>query len=683
MSAGAYAAGVAFAVATIGSSALVAVLLLRLRPDLRGAPRALAVALLFTFVLIAVHMVPGVLGVLARGSVAATAVLAAVGSWLFVTRRSAAPVAAATPCGATASGPRSAQLLAAASGAAIVVCIAGYYRHGATRSVTSDDMLNFHLPLVADWIRSGTFWPIFDLLPYDTTGNYPQNGDVLMLASVLPWRADAFARLAVLPYVGLAGLATYALGLELRANRARAALMACVVTATPILLLAGVASALPDVVMYATFGSGLVFLVRAGRTRMVADAALAGVGLGIAFGTKWYAVPAVAATIVLFAAALLFERLDKRTVGRLVGASAATGALAGGFWLVRNAVESGSPFFPAGWLPIGARSDVGNPAPRSDFPIAHYLFDGRIWKDVILPEELRAFGVGGILLVAAAAAAAVLAFRAVRRREREGAAVLWTLLTAMALVGVYAVTPNTASGLEGQPVLVYYSARYLVPAAIPAAAAVAWAATRAGRSGLAVDLLAVVAVGDGLRRAFDLSPGELAAGVVAVALVAAAAWSARRVAAASRTRELAVAAALAAGLVIGVGYALQRTFSEHRLRGQDAAVDYFLAHVRDGDRVGIAEQWSVRPPAPVLAMYGDRLRNRVSYVGEHEEGVDKPYRDRTRFAARLARDRFTWLMVGRGLRPPTVTPAMTWAVQNGYERVAQSDRLALYRRAVP
>jgi hypothetical protein len=485
----------------------------------------------------------------------------------------------------------------------------------------------------------------------------------------------------VLPYVGLAGLATYALGLELRADRARAALMACVVTATPILLLAGVVSALPDVVMYGTFGAGLVFLVRAARTRSASDAALAGVGLGIAFGTKWYAVPAVAATFVLFAAMLLFERLDRRALARLVGVAAGTTALAGGFWLVRNAVRSGSPFFPAGWLPLGARSDLGNPAQRTDFPIAHYLLDGRVLGNVILPDELRAFGAGGIFLLVAAVVSAILAGRAFRRREQAAPVVLWLLLVTSALAAVYVVTPNTASGLEGNPVLVYYSARYLVPAAIPAAAAVAWMASRAARAGAVLDLLAVAAVVDGLRRAFDLSAARLGVGVVAVAVLAAAAWALLRLAAASRARVLALAAAAVAVLVVAGGYAIQRRFADYRLRGQDAALDYFLVHARDGERVGLAEQWSVQSPAPVLAMFGDRLRNRVSYVGEHEQGVNKPYRDPARFAARLARDRYKWLMVGRGTRPPAVTPAMTWAAADGYQRVAQSDRLALYRRA--
>jgi hypothetical protein len=678
MGAGMYAAGAALFLIVAGCSVVTTVALLRPLTHLSGPPRWLAAAIVFTAALTAAHMVPGVLGVLTRGTVLAAAVLMASAAWLLIGRRAGPPAEADVP--PAPDGPRLTLVIAGAAGAAILACLFGYYRTEATRSVISDDMFNFHLPLVVRWIQSGSFWPVVDLLPYDTTGNYPQNGDVLMLASVLPWRGDAFARFAVVPFVGLSGLATYALGRELRADRARAALMATVVVSIPILLAAGVTSALPDAVMYGTFGAGLVFAFRLVRTRRLSDALLAGLGLGLAFGTKWYAVPAVVAVLVLLTAALLVERVEARRAARLIGPAAGAVALTGGFWLVRNAVESGSPFFPAGWVPIGGRSDLGNPGPRTDFPLAHYLFDGRVWRDVVLPDELRAFGAAGILLVAGILIAAALAVAAARRGGQGARPAIWALLTVAVLVALYVITPNTASGLDGHPVLVFYSARYLVPAAIPAAAAIAWAAGRARTLGVCIDVLAAIAVADGLRRAFHLSPGRIAVGVVAVACLAAGAWALTRLPSDRRGRAMAVGVGAAVALAVLGGYAVERRYGNNRLRGQDVTIDRFLAQARDGDRVGIGEQWSVIPPSPVLAMFGDRLRNRVSYLGEHVDGVNKPYRDPARLRSRLARDRYEWLMIGRGLEPQGTTPAMRWVRADGYDLVAQSARLALYRR---
>jgi hypothetical protein len=676
VSAGAYAAGAAFFVTVVGVSALTAWLIVGRLRHLAGAPRWLAAAVVFTFALMAAHLVPGALGILTRGTALAAAALGCVVTWA-VLRGRPGPVAAHPVTDPPAErGSRLAAALAVLAGAALAACIVGYLRTEATRSVVGNDMLNFHMPLIARWIQSGSFWPVVQYLPYDATGNYPQNGDVLMLASVLPWRADAFVRFAMLPYMALMGLATYALGRELRAGAGQAALMACFAVVTPIVLVATVVASLPDVVMYGTFGAGLVFLLRCARTDLRSDAVLAGLGLGIAFGTKWYGVPEVVTMIVLFAAALLAQRRAWRDVARRAGIVCGMVALAGGFWLVRNAVESGSPFFPGGWIPIGARADVGSPLPRADFPLVHYLFDGQVLRHIILPDELRAFGWGGLLLLVGVLAAGVLAVRTARRGEREAWPVAWAALAALVLFAVYWVTPNTASGFEGKPAVVYYNARYLVPAVVPAAAVLAWTAARLGRIGALIELLAAVAIADDLRRAFSIPAKDMVIGIVVVAVAAAALWVLWRATGALRL------AGLAAGvLLIAVGgYALETRYFDHRLRGQDATIDRFIVDSRPGQRVALAEQWSVMQPSPVFPLFGDRMRNSVTYVGLHEEGARKPYRDPAQFEAAMRRGRYDWLMVGRGLRPGGVTPTMRWARAAGYAQVASSPRLALYRR---
>jgi hypothetical protein len=132
-------------------------------------------------------------------------------------------------------------------------------------------------------------------------------------------------------------------------------------------------------------------------------------------------------------------------------------------------------------------------------------------------------------------------------------------------------------------------------------------------------------------------------------------------------------------LAVG-GYAIETRYYDNRLRGQDATIDRFLADSRPGERVAITEQWSVLPPSPVYALFGERLHNQVAYVGLHPDGARAPHRDPARFAADLRRGRYEWLMVGRGRRGGAVTPAMRWAPAAGYAQVARSDRLALYRR---
>jgi hypothetical protein len=80
-------------------------------------------------------------------------------------------------------------------------------------------------------------------------------------------------------------------------------------------------------------------------------------------------------------------------------------------------------------------------------------------------------------------------------------------------------------------------------------------------------------------------------------------------------------------------------------------------------------------------MYGERFRNEVDYVGEFEDGVNKPYGTGADFIEAVRRGGYDWLMIGRG-RPPAPTTAETrWAPRAGYTLVARTERLALYRAA--
>src|SRR4029079_15993038 len=127
------------------------------------------------------------------------------------------------------------------------------------------------------WIQSGSFWQVDQFVPDLAHGNYPQNGNVVQLAAVLPWRVEAFARWTGLPYMLLAGLAVYATALELRAPRASAALAAAAFASVPVVLRPAVEDGQVDAVMLAMFGVGVPFLLRHVRAGRRADLVIAGV----------------------------------------------------------------------------------------------------------------------------------------------------------------------------------------------------------------------------------------------------------------------------------------------------------------------------------------------------------------------------------------------------------------------
>ena len=95
--------------------------------------------------------------------------------------------------------------LAGFSVGVVVALLLASLRENLTTAPLSVDLLNFHLPVVARWIETGSIWQIDVFLPDVSPGHYPQNGDVILLAAVLPWRNDWLAHLAVYPYWALTG----------------------------------------------------------------------------------------------------------------------------------------------------------------------------------------------------------------------------------------------------------------------------------------------------------------------------------------------------------------------------------------------------------------------------------------------------------------------------------------------
>jgi hypothetical protein len=223
--------------------------------------------------------------------------------------------------------------------------------------------------------------------------------------------------------------------------------------------------------------------------------------------------------------------------------------------------------------------------------------------------------------------------------------------------------------------------RYALPAFALAAALLACALPRLGRLRHLVELLALLAVANGLRHGLFVHDGRLAAGVVAALGLTVAVVIVRRL----PGRVLAVALAGCAVAIVALGFARQRDFYDQRYRGSDAALD-FLSSTPHGTRVGLAGFETGGALPHVLPAFGEDLDNRVQYVGEDYKGQLRAYEQPARFTAALARGRFDYLLVapkryavGCALPGEDAQPAR-WAESAGWRRVTQSPSLALYRR---
>lgn len=691
-----YLLGAAFFAGTVGAVGLAALIVVRRRyPHLHGSPAILAFGVLATAGIVGVHLAPGLVGLLSRSAVLvlALAVLALV-AWRVVP---AAPAAASAanpgPPHERVSWPVATSAVAAA---ALIAWTAAAAWAGAATPSVDIDTLTFHTPNVVKWMQTGSFWRVDQFSPLLANGNYPQNGDVVFLAVLLPWESDAFARLVGIPFLALAAVAVYAIGLELRAPRSMAAMLALVFASLPAALFAAHEGAKTDAIMLGTFGAGLLFLLRHFRTGRRSELVLAGLGLGLAFGTKWYGVSSVVALVVLWGLAWLLARRPVRALASNFALMAALVAAAGGFWLVRNLVESGNPALPTrveigGVTLFDAARDFIRECGGST--IASYASEPMIWTDFVLPAYRENFGLPGLALALAVAATLLLGARAALRGRLEpdlGAGPAALAGVALVLALVYSITPYSAFGARGTPTLVGANTRWLLPALLVAAGAAAAASQRLGRRGAAVAaVLGLVAVADGIRRGFSIPRTDVAVAAATLVGVAIAVSIVR--AAAARWRGRWAAAGACAGLallaILIAGYDRQRQFHEGRYLHGDPVIAYLAGDAAGGggEKVGLAGIFSVEGLSPVLPAFGPRLRNEVSYVGHLVKGQMREYETADAFVAAVRRGGYDLLVLGKGGYagcevPGTGRQEARWARAAGFSRVAESDRMSLFVR---
>jgi hypothetical protein len=669
-----YLEGLAFFALTFGGVLGGAWLLLGRRfAGLAGAPRVVAFGMLATLGALAVHLLPAACGVLGRWEVlAATALWVAAALLTPAVPGTAEPERRPQP-----SADRFTRVPAAVGVGALGLYVLAVARNQLTLAPLAIDTLNFHLPGVARWIQTGSIWQIDVFLPDVAPGHYPNNGDVMLLAAILPWRNDFLAHFAMYPFYALTGVGVYALARELGASRALAALSGCLLLAIPAVAVPALVGSLVDALMLAAFAAGILFLVRHRRTGSTAELVLAGLSLGVSFGTKWYAVTSVAAVVAVWAGASLVAGRGWRLVVRQGLALSGLVSLSGGIWLIRNWVQSGNPVFPVKVAPFGITVFDAPHDPireQAGFTIVDYLDQPDVWADFLLPAFRDALGAP-----AALAGAGLLLAAALRRRGLPLAGVVCAGL----LVAAYSVTPYTAGGPRDQPVLAGADARYLVPALVVAAALGAWAAGSLRRAAPVAAVLAVAAVVDGivLTSGGERGSAELVASDWGGALlVGAALLAAVRLGPRLRPRRLTLAAValVAAVALAALGHDVQRRFNEKRYGGIEASVEWLVQHADSGHRVGLAGLWTDEL-SPVLPAFGPRFRNEVEYVGSEDRDMLRRYTDRDDFIAALRRRRYDLLVVGRGRPGVPEGPEQDWAFAAGFERVALSDQLALFR----
>jgi hypothetical protein len=675
-------AGAALFVVMLAAVAVATALVVRRRlRHLDPLETGLASVVIGTGVLIGVHLVPLMLGILSRGTVIAAAALA-VGLAALVR-----PAAGAEEPEARSPAPPSSRaswaMAALACGFTAAAALANLGRWGGDE-VIGDDPTSFHLPGIGRWIQDGTMWKIDQFVPLLAQGNYPNNGDVVLLSTILPWHNDFLVRSPSVFFLATTVVAAFAVARELRAPHAASLIAAAAVVSLPVVGFVTIPRALPDAIMWTTFACGVLFALRHARTNRRSDLVLAGVALGIAAGTKWYGVSSVPVVVAIWLVARAVAArtaaggdvrlLDRGVVrdGALVGGLAFLGMLP---WLARNLAESGNPVFPLNVKPFGVtifsaprdviRDEVG-------FSIADYAGQPDVLGKVAI-KIVEGLGGAPVLCAIGLVLAVVLARPGGRAPDPR---VLVLAAAAAVLAVLYTLTPATALGLRDTPSLAHANTRYAIPALMLALPVLAWVTGYVRPfAARALELVLTLAVLFGAYDGYQVVGRDVVAATIALAAIGGAAYVLWRL----RDHRIVLVGAAVGAALLGLAAAdrMQDRINTDRYGHFDPGLRALQRAAPASKRVGLefATYWSLGDLSPVWPAFGARIDNEVEFVGEFVDGFLTPYGDEASFREALLHGDYDVLVIGRSDIARQNTPAQQWAIDAGWRTISLTERL--------
>ena len=185
--------------------------------------------------------------------------------------------------------------------------------------------------------------------------------------------------------------------------------------------------------------------------------AVSGLAMGMAVGAKLnFLLPAAVFVVGL---ALISPRGRR---WKALGATACGALAGGGYWYLRNFIQTGNP------LPwVDDLGPISLPAPdqalggREAHSVLDYLTDGTIWSDWFLPGLHNGLWIVWPLLLALAIGSLALCLG-----RRAGPLLRVLGLVGLATVLAWLIAPTSASGPEGMPRGFESGLRYLVPALV-------------------------------------------------------------------------------------------------------------------------------------------------------------------------------------------------------------------------
>jgi hypothetical protein len=488
-----------------------------------------------------------------------------------------------------------------------------------TTGMTGFDSTWYHGPFAAGFFQSGNTWDLHFIAPQFLAWFYPANAEIFHGVGMLAFGRDLLSPLLNLGWFLGCLLACWSIGRPYGVAPWSLALGAAALSLPVLSDQAG--EARNDIVgiffLFAAVAIALNAWASRPRGERLGTGALIVVGLaaGLAAGTKLnFLLPAA----VLVLGMTLVAPPGARW--RALGVSTLAALLGGGYWYLRNLIQSGNPlpwFTDLGPFTLpGPAQELGG---REGHSVLGYLFDGTVWSEWFLPGLSDGLTVLWPLLVGLAliclVTTAIIPLRCslpLHSREKEQRNPGWKVDGALGVAGLaglaallaWLIAPTSASGPEGMPRGFESGLRYLAPALVLGFAllpTVPQLRERLGR--LAGRTAAGKGEGSGAEQAGrsggSVGP-EAAAGETARGL---------------QLRSVALLGTVGLVLVaIGVGYPVQRHYLENRYADSTFAAPGLNAAfkwAREVEDSRIATTTTRQYP-----LYGPDLSNEVQFIGE-------------------------------------------------------------------
>ena len=239
-----------------------------------------------------------------------------------------------------------------------LICLwAGHVASGGLLRFTTDwDSLMYHIPLIDYWLQASSLYA-----PASGQWSNPGGNELLGLWAVAPFPNDSLVMLGNIPATLLLTFGALELGrlLGLAPVVRHSAALAVV---SNYVVMKQLVDAENDVAVAGLFVACLCYGLRAARGDRASGFLLGPAALGLLCGVKYYALGL--ATVAWSSATLMvWSRRGARAGARSALIWVVGAGLVGGFWYARNAIVTGSPFFPmvAGRGPSPLAMDYPSP----------------------------------------------------------------------------------------------------------------------------------------------------------------------------------------------------------------------------------------------------------------------------------------------------------------------------------